>query len=69
MSMETATAMGKPQKSIDRLAIERIVREVISNGSANSNPTPKSGELVVSISARHCHLTDADVETLWLVSH
>ena len=65
MSMDTATLIGKPQKSIDRLAIERIVREVISNGVADRNPTPKRGELVVSISARHCHLTDADVETLF----
>ena len=65
MSMDTATLIGKPQKSIDRLAIERIVREVIINGVADRNPTPKSGELVVSISARHCHLTDADVETLF----
>ena len=63
--MKTATAMGKPQKSIDRLAIERIVRELINNGEASLSPTPKSGELVVSISARHCHLTDADVETLF----
>ncbi|MGN0930835.1 MAG: phosphate propanoyltransferase [Thermoguttaceae bacterium] len=30
-----------------------------------AEPTPKKSELVVSISARHIHLTDADVETLF----
>ncbi len=52
-----------PQKSIDRLAIERIVRELVSEKLA----TPPAGdnELVVSISARHCHLTDEHVETLF----
>ena len=30
-----------------------------------AEPAPKKSELVVSISARHIHLTDADVETLF----
>jgi putative phosphotransacetylase len=56
--------------SLDRSAIERIVREIVlsqsggkpaaANGSAVYKPNP-----VVSISARHCHLTDEHVEVLF----
>ncbi len=64
-------------QSIDRSVIERIVRQIVhkqspgnapaSNGSASSAPahSGKPSELVVSISARHVHLSDADVETLF----
>ena len=53
--------------SLDRAAIERIVREIVfkqSSGAAGSG-APKAPELVVSVSARHVHLTDEDVETLF----
>jgi propanediol utilization protein len=53
--MSTATAL-------DRATIERIVREIVYRESAKS---AGKSELVVSVSARHCHLTDADVETLF----
>ena len=57
-------------QGLDRSAIERIVRQIVTqqaNGSAKSaSPVP---ELVVSISARHCHLTDAHVETLFGPGH
>jgi len=48
--------------TIDRASIEQIVREIVL-----AQPAPAGGEpnLVVSISARHVHLTDADVETLF----
>lgn len=47
---------------LDRTAVERIVREIVlARGSA----PPATPNLVVSISARHCHLTDHDVETLF----
>lgn len=58
---------------IDRATIEKIVREIViqqppSAGSGQA-PATSSGhsrsELVVSISARHCHLTDEHVETLF----
>lgn len=49
--------------SLDRAMIERIVRQVVTQQPvASTNGEP---ELVVSISARHVHLTDADVETLF----
>ena len=47
--------------SLDRSQIERIVREVVLRQSAGPTGAPK---LVVSISARHVHLTDEHVETL-----
>jgi putative phosphotransacetylase len=48
--------------TIDRSLVEQIVRKiVIQQGGA----TCAAPELVVSISARHIHLTDADVETLF----
>ncbi|MDA1053958.1 MAG: phosphate propanoyltransferase [Planctomycetota bacterium] len=55
---------------LDRSAIERIVRQIITQqvgGSATTASTEE--ELVVSISARHCHLTDAHVETLFGPGH
>ena len=48
---------------IDRTTIEQIVRQVVlaqSGDAAEAEPN-----LVVSISARHVHLSDADVETLF----
>lgn len=47
--------------TLNRDAIERIVRQIVlERAQAASEP-----RLVVSISARHLHLTDADVETLF----
>lgn len=48
---------------IDRDSIERIVREIVL-GSQTSAP-PAKPELAVSISARHCHLSDEHVELLF----
>ncbi len=48
--------------ALDRATIERIVREIVYRESAKA---AGRSELVVSVSARHCHLTDADVETLF----
>jgi putative phosphotransacetylase len=48
--------------SIDRKQVEQIVREIVLKlvGAPQGRP-----ELVVSISARHVHLTDEHVETLF----
>lgn len=48
--------------TLDRAAIERIVREIVYK---QAGATPKQSELVVSVSARHCHLTDEHVEILF----
>ncbi len=58
--------------ALDRSAIESIVRQIITqqvNGSTSAAPTAVARELVVSISARHCHLTDEHVEILFGPGH
>ncbi len=57
--MSTAT-------SLDRATIEQIVREIVIQQSGTSRGAP---ELVVSVSARHVHLTDEHVETLFGPGH
>lgn len=57
---------------LDRSAIERIVRQIITQqvgGPATPVSTEPGRELVVSISARHCHLTDQHVEILFGPGH
>lgn len=56
--------------TLDRAAIERIVRDVVlsklsANGSAPAASKSVEEQLVVSISARHVHLTDEHVEILF----
>ncbi|MCA9196265.1 MAG: phosphate propanoyltransferase [Planctomycetales bacterium] len=58
--------------SIDRTTIEQIVRQIVVSSLGRSNATTPTStnseshdELVVSISARHCHLTDEHVEILF----
>jgi putative phosphotransacetylase len=46
----------------DRKLVEQIVREIVL---AQVGGPPGKPNLVVSVSARHVHLTDADVETLF----
>jgi len=48
--------------ALDRKTIERIVREIVLKRGGLRDGEP---ELVVSISARHCHLTDEHVEILF----
>jgi propanediol utilization protein len=53
--------------TLDRAAVERIVREIVlgaAGRAANGRPSPWPN-LVVSISARHLHLTDEHVEVLF----
>ncbi len=56
---------------LDRKRVERIVREVVLEALAPQARPGKRGvpELVVSISARHLHLTDEHVETLFGLGH
>jgi putative phosphotransacetylase len=51
---------------IDRGLIEQIVREIVL---AQVGGPPGKPNLVVSVSARHVHLTDQDVETLFGAGH
>jgi propanediol utilization protein len=52
--------------AIDRAAIEQIVRELVLKQVGGP---PGKPELVVSVSARHVHLTDEHVETLFGPGH
>ena len=70
--MKNAT-MNMPA-TLDRSAVERIVREVVI-GTLSGQVAPATrgknvaDQLVVSISARHVHLTDEHVETLFGRGH
>ncbi len=63
--------MIAPSPTLDRAAIERIVRELVlgSPASASHAADRPAAKLVVSISARHCHLTDEHVEKLFGPGH
>jgi propanediol utilization protein len=51
---------------IDRTLVERIVREIVL---AQVGGPPGKPNLVVSVSARHVHLSQADTETLFGAGH
>lgn len=59
--------------TLDRTTVERIVRQIVTgsptstagNGKPAATLTPSGDQLVVSISARHCHLTDEHVQRLF----
>lgn len=52
--------------TLDRATIEQIVRSIVLDRVGTRGSTP---ELVVSISARHLHLTDEHVEILFGAGH
>jgi putative phosphotransacetylase len=59
---------------IDRAAVEQIVRQIVlrQSGTATMASEPATAaepKLVVSISARHVHLTDGHVEALFGAGH
>lgn len=59
-------------ESLDRNAVEAIVRRIVTQavtGSAKVASEAPAPELVVSISARHVHLTDEHVEILFGKGH
>lgn len=55
--------------TIDRGLVERLVREALG-GRAGANGNGRSGpRLVVNVSARHCHVTQEDLERLFGKGH
>src|SRR6266852_2450369 len=56
--------------TLDRALVERLVRDALTrplgNGHAKANGKPN---LVVNVSARHCHVTQADLERLFGPGH
>lgn len=55
-----------PGRSLDRATVEEIVRQIVLRQVGGPRGLP---ELVVSISARHLHLTDEHVEALFGPGH
>ena len=60
--------------SIDRSLVERLVREALAgrvgvNRKHAGNGRPATPKLVVNISARHCHVTQTDLERLFGKGH
>lgn len=58
--------------TLDRAAIEQIVRQIVLSQAGGAKPSaaePAAPNLVVSISARHVHLTDEHVEKLFGPGH
>jgi putative phosphotransacetylase len=60
--------------TIDRSLVERLVRQALagrldSNGKHAGNGLPVTPKLVVNISARHCHVTQTDLERLFGKGH
>ncbi|MCA9101735.1 MAG: phosphate propanoyltransferase [Pirellulales bacterium] len=57
--------------TLDRSTIEQIVRQIVLKqvGAPRGDDGRPTTELVVSISARHVHLTDEHVETLFGAGH
>src|SRR6516165_7818545 len=67
--MSRAVRERAPQRSL----VERLVREVLTkqlgNGNGYTAGRPAAPELVVNVSARHCHVTQEDLERLFGKGH
>src|ERR1700757_2846292 len=60
--------------TLDRAMVEQLVREALTrhlptNGHATTNGKATAPKLVVNISARHCHVTQQDLERLFGPGH
>jgi len=67
--MSTAT-MTRP--GLDRSLVERLVREALQAQLGNGHAAPREAakpKLVVNVSARHCHVTQQDLEILFGKGH
>ncbi len=62
--------VSSPSTSFSRADIERIVRESLGAHLATKTPVSSSpNPLIVNVSARHCHLNQEAVETLFGPGH
>src|SRR5260370_14882675 len=59
--------------TLDRPLVERLVRQALTRrmdeGQGAPNGKPGAPKLVVTISARHCHVTQEDLERLFGKGH
>ena len=63
--------MAAPAPTIHRAVVEHLVRQVVYQRMGKTIPATAKGPnpLVVNVSARHCHLTQAAVEALFGSGH
>jgi propanediol utilization protein len=57
------------RKLVERLVRDALVRQVTANGLTGGNGRAAMARLVVNISARHCHVTQEDLERLFGPGH
>jgi len=69
MSSALSSVVGTAIGSLDRITVERIVRDIVLRSVGTHSKNSVQSKLVVSISARHCHLTDEHVEKLFGPGH
>ena len=64
-------ANGSLMPKLDHAVVEQIVRQIVLQQSSlvAGNTRSQESELVISISARHAHLTDEHVEMLFGAGH
>ena len=55
--------------TLDRSLVERLVRDLLRSQTANGTPAQAAPKLVVNVSARHCHVTQEDLERLFGKGH
>ncbi len=67
MSSTTTARSGLDRGLVERL-VREVLREQLSNGRAGANGAGKP-RLVINVSARHCHVTQQDLETLFGKGH
>ena len=54
---------------LERDVVERLVRQALTSRLGVNGQAPKAPRLVVNISARHCHVTQEDLERLFGRGH
>ncbi len=69
--IDMATGATEAKPAVHRAVVEHMVRRAVYQRLGKALPTPAAAPnpLVVNISARHCHLTQAAVETLFGKGH
>jgi putative phosphotransacetylase len=69
----TSVLERAPAQRLDRSLVERLVREALEAELGGRAPTregkPAAPQLVVNVSARHCHVTPEDLERLFGKGH
>jgi putative phosphotransacetylase len=69
--MSELTIMAEPSPTLHRAVVEHLVRQVVYQRMGRPMPAAAAAPnpLLVNVSARHCHLTQEAVETLFGKGH